>query len=87
MAHQLTIRYDAELARRIDTLAKQEGVSRNKVVGCLLRKATGLDRAATDQDVVGDSFDWFIGSWSEEQAAEFEQAIADFEAIDEDLWK
>ena len=87
MAHQLTIRYDEALARKIEALAKREGISRNKVVGRLLRKAAGFDEIAADRDVVGDSLDWFIGSWSEEQAAEFEEAIADFEVIDEDLWR
>jgi predicted transcriptional regulator len=86
MPHQLTIRYDDELARKIEALAQEEGLSRNKLIARLLRKAAGLDEATTDQNVIGDSLDWFIGSWSEQRAAEFEEATGDFETIDEDLW-
>jgi len=31
-------------------------------------------------------FDRFSGTWSEDEAAEFEQATAGFECVDEDLW-
>jgi len=37
--------------------------------------------------VIGSSLDWFAGSWTEEQAREFDAAVADFEKIDEELWK
>lgn len=87
MGHQLTIRYDDDLAEEIEALAVREGISRNKAVGCLLRKGAGLDEPAQERNVIGGSLDWFIGSWSEEQAEEFEEAVADFEEIDEDLWK
>ena len=87
MARQLTIRYDEELEREIEKLAVREGISRNLAVGRLLRKGAGLDGPAAERDAVGDSLDWFIGSWSSEQAAEFERATADFEVVDEELWK
>lgn len=87
MAHQLTIRYDDDLAEEIETLAVREGISRNKAVARLLRKGAGLDEVAEERDVIGDSLDWLIGTWSEEQAEEFEGAVADFEKIDEDLWE
>jgi len=35
----------------------------------------------------GTPLGWFIGSWSQEQARELEQAIGDFEMVDEDLWR
>lgn len=87
MTRQLTIRYDEELVREIESLARREGISRNQAVGRLLRKGAGLDEPGEEREVVGDALDWFIGSWSEERAREFEEAIADFEAVDEDLWK
>lgn len=87
MAHQLTIRYDEVLAREIDDLARREGVSRNQAVLRLLRKAAGLEERAPEQEVIGSSLDWFFGSWTEEQAREFDEAVADFERIDEELWK
>ena len=87
MAHQLTIRYDERLAREIEELARREGISRNQAVMRLLRKGAGLDDADRRKDAIGESLDWFIGSWTEERAREFEEAAADFERIDEELWK
>lgn len=87
MAHQLTIRYDEALAREIEDLARREGVSLNQAVLRLLRKAVGLEQRAEEKEVIGSSLDWFIGSWTEEQAREFDEAVADFERIDEELWK
>jgi hypothetical protein len=53
----------------------------------LLRRGAGIEEEAEDQDVIGSSLDWFAGSWTEEQAREFDEAVADFEKIDEELWK
>lgn len=85
--NQLTIRYDDTLAREIDELARRESISLNQAALRLLRKGAGLDQPERSRDVVGDSIDWFIGSWTANQAAELERAIADFEMVDEDLWK
>lgn len=87
MTHQLTIRYGDEMARRIEELVRREGLSRNQAVLRLLRKGAGLDERPEDPDVVGDSLDWFVGSWTDEQAREFDEAVAEFERIDEELWK
>jgi hypothetical protein len=87
MAHQLTIRYDSSLAREIDDLARREGISKNQAAVRLLRKGARLDEPAQARDTVGDSLDWFIGSWTPQQASELERAIADFEMVDENLWK
>lgn len=87
MARQLTIRYDEALAREIEDLARREGVSRNQAVLRMLRKAAGLEDRAEEKAVIGSSLDWFFGSWTEEQARKFDEAVADFETIDEDLWK
>jgi hypothetical protein len=37
--------------------------------------------------LVGSSLDWFIGSWSAEEAVPVETALLDFESIDESRWK
>ena len=87
MAHQLTIRYDDDVAQEIEDLAQREGLSRNQAVLRLLRKGAGLEEGVEDQDVIGSSLDWFAGSWTEEQAREFDVAVADFEKIDEELWE
>ncbi|MFP3940497.1 MAG: ribbon-helix-helix domain-containing protein [Thermoanaerobaculia bacterium] len=87
MPHQLTIRYNDDLARKIEELAEREGISRNQAVLRLLRKAVGVGRLGEQHDVVGDSLDWFIGSWSEAEAREFDEAVAEFEQIDHELWE
>lgn len=86
MAHQLTIRFDESLAREIEDLARRKGLSRNQAVLRLLRKGAGLEEEK-ETHVIGSALDWFIGSWSEEQAREFDQAVTDFETIDEELWR
>ena len=45
-----------------------------------------MDENTADPGVIGDSLDWLIGSWSDEHAAELEEALADFDVIDEELW-
>ncbi len=64
------------LAREIDELARREGISRNQAALRLLRKGAGLEESDQARKTIGDSLDWFIGSWTEEQAKELEQAIA-----------
>ena len=87
MTHQLTIRFDDTLAREIEEVARRERVSRNQAVLRLLRQGVGLDEPPAEKEVIGSSLDWFIGSWTEEEAREFDEAVADFERIDEELWK
>jgi hypothetical protein len=87
MPRQLTIRYDKALAKEIEDLARREGISRNQAAIRLLRKGARLDEPAQPPDAVGDSLDWFIGSWTADRARELEQATADFEMVDEDLWR
>lgn len=84
MAHRLTIRYDDLLAHEIEGLARREGISRNQAVVRLLRRGAEREKPDQDRGVIGDSLDWFIGSWTPEQARELEEAIADFEMVDED---
>ena len=86
MSRQLTIRYDDDLAKEIDRLATSEGISRNRAVLRLLRKGTGLDAPATVENVIGDALNWFIGTWTEQQARELEDALEEFEKIDAELW-
>ncbi len=37
--------------------------------------------------VIGKSLDRLMGIWSAEEAAEFHEAVSDFDHIDESLWK
>lgn len=87
MVQQLTVRYDEKLAREIEELARREGISLNQAAVRLLRKGARLDEPEPARASIGDSLDWFIGAWSEEQARELEESIADFERVEEDLWR
>jgi hypothetical protein len=85
---QLTLRgFDPELERRIQKVARDEGISLNQAVLRLLRKGAGLDTVKEDDDVVGAALDDLIGTWSDEEAEEFDRAVSDFDAIDEEMWR
>ena len=85
---QLTLRgFQPELAREIERLAEREGISLNQAALRILRRGAGLDKPPSDDNVVGASLDHLIGTWSEEEAAIIERATADFETIDEAMWR
>ena len=83
---QLSIRgFGKELEAKIKTLARSEGISLNKAILRLLRKGAGLDDKK-DANTIQDGLDAFMGTWSEEEAREFEEAVSCFETIDPDFW-
>lgn len=91
--NQLTLRgLDKELEQQLRRLARKERTSLNKAALRLLRRGAGMDNIATDNtaaesNVIGDRLDDFIGSWSAEQAASFDEAVAVFEEIDAEQWR
>ena len=86
--NQLTVRgFDDELAERIRRLAKRDGTSLNQAALKLLRKGAGLADPAQKVDTVGASLDLLIGSWSDDEAAELDAALEEFEVIDEAAWQ
>ena len=86
--NQLTVRgFDDELAERIQRLAKRDGTSLNQAALKLLRKGAGLADPAQKVDTVGASLDRLIGSWSDDEAAELDAALEEFEVIDEAAWR
>ena len=85
---QLTVRgFDDELAETIRRVAERDRTSLNKAALKLLRKGAGLSEDAGRTDIVGSSLDHLIGSWSREEASEFDAALEDFETIDESIWR
>ena len=89
---QLTIRgFDLPLERAIRALAKTEGISLNQAALKLLRSGAGLESGrkqnGTQRDVVGNTLDWLIGSWTEEEEKQFLDAIAPLEQVDAELWR
>ena len=86
--NQLTVRgFDDELAERIQRLAKRDGTSLNQAAVKLLRKGAGLADPAQGPDTVGSSLDRLIGSWSDDEAAELDAALEEFEVVDEAAWQ
>ena len=84
---QLTIRgFDKELTSQLKRLARREGLSLNKAALLLLRRGAGLGAAQNQSDIVGDSLDQIIGTWSEEEEKDFLKTVQVFEQIDESLW-
>lgn len=76
-----------ELARTIRQKAEEQGTSINKAVIKLLEEGTGVRDKKKGKKRLHDSLDNLAGSWTEEEAAEFEKALAAQRTIDPDLWK
>lgn len=86
--NQLTLSgFDEELVDRIRHLAKQEGLSLSQAALRLLRLGAGLDQPKDAGGTVGSSLDHLIGAWTAEHAAEVNNALKDFEQINESMWK
>ncbi len=85
---QLTVRgFDDELSDAIRGLARREGISLNKAALRLLRKGAGLADGSEGRARVGSSLDHLIGTWTQEQVDELNEALQEFEKIDEELWQ
>jgi hypothetical protein len=84
---QLTIRgFDDRLERRIRQIARAEGISLNRAVLKLLRRGAGLGEPDPGRDVIGDALDRHIGTWSEGDARELEEATRDLSEVDPALF-
>ena len=85
---QLTVRgFDKDLERRLRDVAKTRGVSLNQAALILLREGAGLEMPRRRADMVGDSLDGLIGSWSKAEEIEFLQSIRVLEEVDPSLWR
>ncbi len=74
-----------ELAAILEKEAQSSDTSLNKTVIRLLEKATGLLRRPGRRRY--HDLDDLAGSWSPEEAAEFERALGDQRQIDPELWR
>ena len=85
---QLTVRgLEEDVVRELQRIAEEEGLSLNQSVQKLLRRGLGQLETSDDEGVIGDSLDHLFGTWSSEEADEFDKAVADFEVIDESIWR
>lgn len=71
---------------RLKQQAEVEGASLNSLVVRVLETAAGV-RAANKQPQRFDDLNALQGTWSHDDACEFESATGDFSAIDPGLWK
>lgn len=89
MSRTITIRnLPADLETRIEEMAREEGASLAQTVIRLLMRATGL-RPPERRDgkrTRHHELDALAGTWSAEEAAEFESALAAQRRIDSDVW-
>ncbi|MCQ3813360.1 MAG: hypothetical protein KTU85_02930 [Acidimicrobiia bacterium] len=84
---QLTVwGFGDELVAAVRQLAAREKISLNRAALKLLRRGAGLSDDVEQSWTVGTSLDDLIGSWTVQEANEFESAIAALETIDEDAW-
>lgn len=83
---QLTLRnIDADIASALQTMVREEGLSLNQAALKLLRR--GLAPSVAKTETIGNSLDWFIGSWNDEDVAEFMEATKSTREIDPEFWK
>lgn len=74
---------DTDVAKAIEKLSESAGLSQNKTVKLLLRKALGLETPPESKP----DFSSFCGLWSAAEAKEFNRTLGEFDRIDEDLWQ
>ena len=85
---QMTIRSnDKELEKRLEQLARKEGISINKAVLKLLRRGVGMNEKTDQENRIGSALDSFIGTWTDEEADELLKAVEDLEKIDRKFWQ
>jgi hypothetical protein len=75
-----------ELARLIRRKAEQEKSSLNKTVVRLLEESAGLRQNKQGKKLY-DDLDALAGSWTRKEATDFERALQNQRAIEQDLWK
>jgi hypothetical protein len=79
----LTVRnVPSEVAEALDQERRRRGDSLNKTVIDLLRQGLGLGSGKRSNGLAS-----LAGTWSEGDSREFENAVAVFEQIDEELWR
>ncbi len=73
-----------ELERVIRRTAEKKGTSISRAVISLLEVSTGV---RNKKKVLHHDLDALVGSWTREEASEFDHALAAQRRIDPDLWK
>ena len=76
---------DDDLSLALKKAAKREGISVNKKILILLQEALGLKKK--NRQLVHHDLDHLAGTWSPEDANDFNENTKSFNQIDQDLWQ
>ena len=76
-----------ELTKTIRQKAQERGTSINKAVINLLEEGTGIRDKRNGKKSLHHDLDSLAGSWTKEEAEEFDKSLAAQRTIDPDLWK
>lgn len=77
----------AEIAKTIQRRAKEKKTSVNKAVIELLEESVGGKAPKKKEKARYHDLDHLIGTWTKEEAEEFEKLLAEQRTIDPKLWK
>lgn len=76
---------DDRTAAALKEKARKESTSVNTLMLRIIKESLGMEKKK--RGVVYDDLDHLAGTWSKEDAAEFERATAVFERVDEEMWR
>ena len=80
----MTIRnVSSELATALEAEKRRRGLSLNRTVLSVMQEALGISSGRSRSN----GLHHLAGNWSEDEFRSFEQAVAPFAEIDEDLWR
>jgi hypothetical protein len=77
----------AHVAREVRRRAKQDRTSLNGAVLRLLEERLGAPSAAGPKKVLYHDLDFLCGTWTKEEADEFDASLTHQRTIDPELWK
>ena len=76
---------DEELDATLKKVSKKTSLSINQLILNILREKLGLNKKKTHTQEY-DDLNFFFGTWSEAEFAEFEATQVEFNKIDDELW-
>lgn len=82
----MTIRgLEDSVVQTLKEKAKQEGTSVNSVLVEIIKEQLGFKKRP--RSVIHHELDKLAGTWSKKDYLEFQQKTADFEKVDEEIWR
>lgn len=85
---QITLReVGPRLRAALEREARKRGLSLNRTALALLAEATGLSSPGTRQVELHHELDALAGTWSEEDAEEFDAQLSAMRDVDPGLWR